>query len=281
MPKASKQKKNKRKHPPMAASADRHHLYELSVQCPEAEVDFLVDTFQRLRGRPARLLREDFCGTASVCCEWVGRHADNRAIGVDLDPDVLRWGAENRVRSLKRKQRDRVSLINDNVLNVQTESPDIIVAMNFSYWLLQDRATLLTYYRRVRDQLRPDGVFFLDAYGGYESHREIEEEREIDEDGLEFVYIWEQERFNPIDHELTCNIHFEFPDGSRIDKAFSYTWRLWTLPEIRDLLREAGFERVTVYWQGWDEDGDADGDFEPATRGDADAGWICYLTAEK
>ena len=80
---------------------------------------------------------------------------------------------------------------------------------------------------------------------------------------------------------MTSHIHFTFPDDSRMDKAFSYTWRLWTLPEVQDLLLEAGFKRVTVYWQGFDEDGEADGIFEPATEGDADAGWICYLSAEK
>jgi len=36
-----------------------------------------------------------------------------------------------------------------------------------------------------------------------------------------------------------------------------------------------------VYWQGWGEDGEGDGDFEVATEADADAGWICYITAEK
>jgi hypothetical protein len=64
-------------------------------------------------------------------------------------------------------------------------------------------------------------------------------------------------------------------------RAFSYNWRLWTLPEIRELLGEAGFSRVIVYWQGTDEEtGEPDGIFKPATVGDADPGWICYLTAE-
>jgi hypothetical protein len=53
------------------------------------------------------------------------------------------------------------------------------------------------------------------------------------------------------------------------------------VPEVRDLLLEVGFERVTVYWQGWDKDGEADGDFQPATSAEADAGWICYLSAER
>ena len=80
---------------------------------------------------------------------------------------------------------------------------------------------------------------------------------------------------------MTCHIHFEFQDGSRLEKAFSYTWRLWTLPEIRELLEETGFRQVTVYWQGYDDDGEPDGVFVPVGEGEADAGWICYLTAEK
>ncbi len=79
---------------------------------------------------------------------------------------------------------------------------------------------------------------------------------------------------------MTCHIHFAFPDGSRLQQAFSYQWRLWTLPEIRELLAEAGFGRVVCYWQGWDAEGEADGVFEPADRADADAGWICYISAE-
>ncbi|MCB1801593.1 MAG: class I SAM-dependent methyltransferase, partial [Gammaproteobacteria bacterium] len=143
------------------------------------------------------------------------------------------------------------------------------------------RSVLLAYFRSVREALADDGVFFLDCYGGYDSHREIEEPREIDDDGDGFTYIWEQALFNPIDHQVKCHIHFAFPDGSELREAFSYVWRLWTLPEVRDLLAEAGFRHVTVYWQGWDKHGEPDGDFKPVTRADADAGWICYLTAEK
>jgi len=109
----------------------------------------------------------------------------------------------------------------------------------------------------------------------------MEEEREIDEDGLAFTYVWDQARFNPIDNRLLCHIHFAFTDGSRLDRAFSYDWRLWTLPEIQELLEECGFVKTTVYWQGFDAEGEADGKFKPATRADADAGWICYLSAEK
>lgn len=265
----------------MASKADRHHLYELSVQCAEAEIDFVDKAFERLRKRRAKLLREDFCGTANVCCEWVKRGHKRRAIGIDLDPEVLDWGRQHNLGRLSEKKRQRITLLQENVLKAKTERPDIISAMNFSYWLLQDRALLKKYFESVHAALSDDGVFFLDAYGGYDSHKEIVEERQIEDGGEGFTYIWEQALFDPITHRMECHIHFAFPDGSEMRNAFDYQWRLWTLPEVQDLLKEAGFKNVTVYWQGWDKHGEPDGDFNPAKHAEADAGWICYMTAEK
>jgi cyclopropane fatty-acyl-phospholipid synthase-like methyltransferase len=265
----------------MAKLADRHHLYELSVQCAEAEIDFVDDTFKKIRGRRAQTLREDFCGTANVCCEWVRRRKSNRAIGVDLDSEVLDWGRENQLSGLKPSQRERIRLIEENVLSVDTEPVQIISAMNFSYWLFKARDDLKAYFQRVHRQLTDDGILFMDAYGGYDSYKEIEEEREIEDGDTSFTYIWEQEKYDPISGTLICHIHFEFEDGSRMERAFSYDWRLWSLPEVHELLNEAGFSKVTFYWQGFDKDGEADGIFLPVTEGEADAGWICYITAEK
>jgi hypothetical protein len=274
-------KQKKRKKTDMAASADRHRLYELSVQCAESEVDFVEQTFQEIRGRRPRHLREDFCGTANVCCEWVRRRARNTAVGVDLDGEVLDWGRRHRVAALDDAQRSRVALIQDDVLTADTPAVDMILAMNFSYWLFKDRARLLQYLKVAREHLVDDGILFLDAYGGYDSFREIDEEREIDDSDGGFTYIWDQDRFNPVNNNLICHIHFAFPDGSVMERAFTYDWRLYTLPEIRDLLEEAGFSHSTVYWQGWDEDGEPSGEFYPTEEADADAGWICYIAAEK
>jgi SAM-dependent methyltransferase len=267
--------------PAYADLADRHRLYERSVQCPEAEVDFIDRNYRLLRGRSARALREDFCGTAAVSCEWVGRRKTNRAIGVDLDRSVLDWGRTNNLARLPQHQIERVTLIERDVLTVETPPQDVIAAMNFSYWLLTGRAALRRYFESVREALKDDGVFFLDAYGGYDSYRVITEERAIEDDEGRFTYIWEQESYDPISGRLVCHIHFAFPDGSRMERAFSYDWRLWSLPEIRELLAESGFGRVICYWQGWDRDGNPDGRFLPVEAGEPEAGWIAYLTAEK
>jgi len=265
----------------LAELADPHRLYELSVQNPRAEVDFVDRIYRQRRGRSARWLREDFCGTAAVCCEWVRRRKTNRALGVDLDREVLDWGRRVNLAGLSADQRARVELLEQDVLAVETRPLDIVLAMNFSYWLLRGRAALKTYFERVRASLGPDGVFLLDAYGGYDSYRVISEERAVEDPEIgPFTYIWEQAAYEPVSGRLVCHIHFAFPDGSRIERAFSYDWRLWSLPEIRELLAEAGFSRVQVYWQGWDADGNPDGVFVPVQTGEPDAGWIAYLSAE-
>ena len=42
-----------------AEQADRHVLYQESVQCPEAEVEFMSKTYEALRGRKAISIKED------------------------------------------------------------------------------------------------------------------------------------------------------------------------------------------------------------------------------
>ena len=266
----------------MAASADRHLLYQQSVQDVVAEIDFVEQTWSELRQRPAVFLREDFCGTGNTACEWVTRDDSHHAVGIDLDESVLAWGRSHNLGKLRVDQSERIELLNEDVLSARPGLADIILAMNFSYYLFLERDKLREYFANALDGLVSDGVLFLDAYGGYEAPMVLTEPRTCeDADGNEFTYIWDQATFNPIDSCMNCHIHFEFPDKSRIEKAFSYYWRLWTLPEIREVLYEAGFSRVKVYWEGTDESSnEGNGIYAPTETGDADPGWVCYIVAE-
>lgn len=265
-----------------AATADIHVLYQLSVQDVESEIDFVDEKFEEMRGRKASRLREDFCGTGNTSCEWVRRRKSNTAVGLDLDQPTIDWGMEHNVAPLDKDQRKRVALLNRDVTTPgDAVGFDVILAMNFSYWILQDRAQLREYFKTVRESLNDDGLFFLDFYGGYEAFREMTEDRDVGEGKDAFVYVWDQHKYDPISGRMQCYIHFKFQDKTRIKNAFSYEWRLWTLPEIREILAEAGFSNVTVYWEGADEDGEGNGEFEPVTEGEADAAFICYLVAEK
>ena len=144
-----------------AGRADRHQLYQESVQDTEAEIDFVEETWRALRDRPAELLREDFCGTAATACEWVRRDPLHVAIGVDLDGSVLDWGEANNVAALSEEQAGRIELRQQDVLEPADELADIALAMNFSYYLFLQRHELLAYFRNVLDGLMDDGLFLL------------------------------------------------------------------------------------------------------------------------
>ena len=263
----------------MAETADKHELYELSVQNVENEVEFLQETFKQIRGREAHLMREDFCGTASACCEWVKQGEAYQAIGVDLDPSVLEWGRDNRLGKLDTADRARVRLVESNVLTVDTPKVDLLTAFNFSYFIFDTRESLREYFETARDALVDDGVMFLDMFGGPEAQEETKEKTKYKKHG--FSYVWHQETFHPVTHFIRCHIHFNFRDGSKMKKAFTYEWRLWTAPEILEVLGEAGFAKATLYWEGSDEDGEGDGVFTPDDKGEADLAWIAYIVAEK
>ncbi len=277
--KGKRSKRDKKRAKALTASnADRHELYERSVQAVDSEIDFVDETFTALRGRQASRLREDFCGTGNTSCEWVRRRPGNYAVGVDLDADVMAWGREHHVAKLAEDAGERIALVQDNVLTADVVDQDIVLAMNFSYMIFRERTVLRDYFSRVHESLNDDGIFFLDAFGGYDAFRVVKEHTEYDD----FRYTWDQASYNPISGDMLCHIHFKFNDGSRLKRAFTYEWRMWTLPELQEILTEAGFANVTIYWQGWDDSGEeADGEFYPATEAEPDAGWICYIVAER
>ncbi len=256
-------------------NADINDLYERSVQCPESEVDLVYQAWFELRNRRPYTIREDFCGTSAVAREWVKRDNENRVWGIDLDPEVLQWARLRMDGELTPEQRSRVKLTKQDVMQVEGDKVDSVLAMNFSYFGFKERSDLIKYFTSVHQSLVKDGLFLLDAYGGSDSFLEIEEDRDLDG----FTYIWDQHSVNPITGCVLNHIHFEFPDGSKIERAFTYDWRFWTLPEIKDVLLEAGFSTVSVYWEGTDGDGDGNGVWKIDERGEACAGWVAYIAA--
>jgi hypothetical protein len=271
-----------------ARSADRFDLYQRSVQNVEHDIDFVDRVFYRFRGRRARSLREDFCGTGNTACAWVRRRRTNVAVGLDLDPRPLAWGRAHNVARLTADQQARVALIRGDVLS--PPSPrygrsaaaarrrfDLVLAMNFSYWTFRTRALMATYFTAVRRALTRDGLFILDFFGGSDVLREMTEHTRYGGRRTGFTYIWDQARYDPITGDYRCHIHFRFPDGTRLRRAFSYHWRLWTLPELRDILADAGFRRVTTFTEGDDGRGGGNGIFREARHSPADRTIIAYI----
>ena len=260
-----------------ARTSDRHELYELAVQEPSAEIAFIERVHRERRGTRPCVLREDFCGTGYAGCEWVRRRKGNRAWGVDLCARTMAWGKDRHGARLTVEQRARMHWVRGDVRTARTEPADVVAALNFSYYVFKTRAGLVGYLRAALGNLRPGGVMVLDAYGGYESFSVTSEERDLDG----FTYVWDTERYDPISGDVLNHIHFRFPDGTEMRRAFTYDWRLWTLPEVQEALLDAGFVRPTVYWEGTTPKGEGDGVFRRATRGEACGGWIAYVVAER
>jgi hypothetical protein len=184
------------------------------------------------------------------------------------------WGIAHNFASLG-DARERITLLRKNVLDAVSFKVDVSVAFNFSYCVFKTRAEMLAYCKAARAGLGPKGAFFLDIHGGIENTSRLSEETAHGA----FNYVWDQAPFDAINGTAMRYIHFRFKDGSEIRRAFTYDWRLWTVPELRDILMDAGFKRVDVYWEGADAKGEGNGIFRRAAKAEQEEGWIAYVVA--
>jgi len=286
MGRSKRKKKQPRKpkpgQPAMADLADKFDCYQKAVQSPDHEVEFFEQVFRDAFGRRPYTLREDFCGTFAVCCEWVKSRKKRLAIGVDLCPETLHWGREHNLSRLSASEKKRVTLLQQDVRTRNEPQVDVLAAQNFSFWIFKTRRELVDYFKIARANLKPEGVMIMDMMGGGECYAEEHtDKRKIGKGKTAFRYDWEQARFNPINADASFYISFKFSDGSQLTRAFEYHWRFWTLAEVREMLDEAGFSESHVYWELEDEDGEDTGIWERKDEAPSNACWICYIAAIK
>ncbi len=274
----------KQKTPP-----DLHWLYEASVQNVDTDLDFGKRVYTKHRKRKPLTVREDFCGTAKLAARWVQRNKMHEAWGIDFHQPTLDWGLKYNVAELSEEQKSRLHLICGDVIEAATPKVDLAFALNFSFCVFKQRETLKNYFRAVAHSLNTEGLFVMDIYGGTESVTEkCDDIREIPgfitPDGMkipDFEYTWEQAKYNPISHHTTCHIHFKVPGFRKINKAFTYDWRLWTLPELQEILLEAGFAKAEVYLHDFDDEGESDEIFRLRKTYENTQGWVAYVVGVK
>ncbi len=245
--------------PPRGPRPDRHALYEVAVQGVDWDLDFLERVWRyRHKGREPRLFREDFCSTAALATAWAQRGRDREAWAVDLDAEPLAWARKHRLPYVRGVAK-RVHLVRGDVRTARRPLVDVTCALNFSWWVFHERADLVRYLKAARAGLKAGGVLVLNMFGGTKAECELSERTrkraENTPDGTMlpgFTYVWEHAHFNPIDRRLLAYIHFELRDGRKLRRAFVYDWRMYTIPELGDCVREAGFSGFEVWSEGWD-----------------------------
>ncbi len=237
---------------------DKHDCYELCVQSPRFVVPFL----RAVHGGEPSVLREDFCGTGALARRWVregARIGERRsAVGVDMDAEVLALAASgNREEGMA----DAIRLVCGDAIALpvaRDDGCDAIFVGNFSIGYIHERFELERYLKSSRERLAlgnagfGGGVFVCDTYTGPGAFKEGAVTRTHPGRGHEIVrYTWEQREADVLTAMVTNVLHFQVEvDGdmvARFPEAFMYRWRLWTIPELREAIVQAGFESTEVY----------------------------------
>ena len=262
--------------PCLAELADKFVCYQRSVQEPDHEVHVFDQVYREAFKAKPLTLREDFCGTFAVSCEWAKSDKNRQAVGFDICPETLAWGVEHNLGKLKAKVAKRVEVHEQDARSRTAMNVDVLAAQNFSFWCFKTREEVLNYFRMAYENLKEKGVMVMDMMGGKECYAsDVTDKRTIVKGKNGFKYHWEQASFNPVSADCSFYIHFKFADGSMIEKAFEYHWRFWTIPEVREMLAEAGFRLSKVYWDVADEEEDAD--WQAVDDAPNDDSWLCYV----
>lgn len=260
----------------------KYLLYEKAVQSIDSQIDFFSQAYRDLnRGKNPLLLREDFCGTFAISCQWVRSHPLRRAWALDLDAEPLAYGRAMNLSQLKPSEQRKLKILQKNVLHSFNEKVDIVAACNFSFNIFKKRQELIHYFRMVRKSLKAGGLILLELVGGPGMFTVQKDRQRHQRKGKHwFTYIWDQKRFDPIHHEVEYAIHFKLGNGRMIKNAFVYDWRLWTIPEIRECMIEAGFKLTTVYWEE-SEGNSGNGVFYRTEIGVNEHVWLTYIAGQK
>ena len=261
----------------MKKKFDKYWYYRHSVQSPEWEVRLMQKCYKQLKKKDAYLFREDFCFTFALSCEWVKLGELNRSFSIDIDNRPLKYGKQKYLSQLTTDQQKRVKMVHSNVLARNILKADIISALNFSYFIFKRREELKKYFSNCFKSLNSDGLLVLDCFGGTACLESNEEETNYGD----FIYYWDQKNFDPISHHALFYIHYKRRGEKKRERVFTYNWRLWAIPEIEDLLKEVGFRKTHIYWEGTDKKGEGNGVFTRKKKGEECESWVAYIVSEK
>lgn len=216
---------------------DRWECYERAVQAPQETLALLVHE----HGAAPCDLGEDFAGSAALARAWVASDAARSAFAVDLDAQALARAA----------QFERLHALVADVRRVQHAPVDVLHAGNFSLGYFHTRAELLEYLRNAAARLRAGGVFACDTFGGVSAFQlGVATRTHTLPGGAVLTSIWRRRAADPrtarVENVLSFRIVRDGELVARLDDAFVYCWRLWSISELSDALVECGFEPPRV-----------------------------------
>lgn len=200
---------------------------------------------------PARTLHEDFSGSAAFANAWCTSNPRRSALAIDMDPEAHADGTPHP--RLRRLTADLTRL--PRTLPGPAKA-DVVYAGNFATCEVHARDALVAYLTRARQRLTPGGVFVCDLYAGPGAWR-TGDTRVIhpplpELPSYRVAYTWRQREADLVNGLVANAIDFELVNARGVAvhelvNAFNYHWRLWSIPEMRDAMAQAGFDEVDVY----------------------------------
>lgn len=207
---------------------------------------FWRDLARRTGGGPVLELG---CGTGRVTGTLAGDA--RRVVGVDLSAEMLKRARD------RLGDRPHVHLILADIRSLRlARSFRLVVAANDPFTHLLEDADRRRALETVARHLEPErGRFVLDAHwlgeenleeaasaGGFRRERTVEGAG----GGLRIRERWRCDR-----ETRRCTVRYEYLEADGSSSRASFRARLWSLPELRGRLDEAGL-RVRSLWGGFD-----------------------------
>lgn len=214
-------------------------LFDLCVADGPRTVEFLLALHE---GSP-RVLREEFCGLAGLSRAWLQRVEGGDAVAVDPAAKPHTVGGVKVVPRSARKA-------------------DVTALAGFSVGNLHTRHALVRFLSGARQRLARKGLLTLDLYGGTRAFQVGEHIRTLTGPAGERVeYTFEQREADAANGMVTNALSFTVRDKRKSraavhEDALVYRWRLWSPPEVRDALADAGFRKVELYERSEGDEGE-------------------------
>lgn len=166
--------------------------------------------------------------------------------GVDISQEML-WIAAQKAR----KAGIAIPFVRQDMRELHLHRPmDAVLATCDGVNYLLKEEDVLSFFKSAFQALRPGGGLFFDISTPYKLENKLGNQI-ICDDSEHITYFW-QNAYHPATHLIDMHLCFfvRQEDGSykRIDEEQKQ--RAWTIPEIEGLLKDVGFDRISVYGNG-------------------------------
>ena len=202
----------------------------------EKTVEYLEQIFSKHYEKKPKLITELACGTGSITKLLSEKGYD--MIGIDISEEMLNIARE--------KCNENVLLLNQDMTEFELYGTvDAIMCLLDSVNYITEPEKLQKMFRLAENYLEYGGLFVFDINSPYKLKNIIGENTFVRE--TEHIYsVWENEQEPPFVHFI-LNFFVENHDESYERFYEEHTERIYEPNEIISMLKEAGFENITMY----------------------------------